>query len=53
MWSDHVFICVFHWRSVCREKGRGGGGAEKKVENGDKCKYQVICLTEGYRRMFL
>lgn len=53
MWSDHVFICVFHWRSVCREKGRGGCGAEKKVENEDKCKYQVICLTEGYRRMFL
>ena len=49
MWSDHVFICVFHWRSVCREKE----GVEKKVENEDKCKYKVICLTEGYRRMFL
>lgn len=20
MWGDDVFICVFHWRSVCREK---------------------------------
>ena len=29
------------------------GGGKKKVENEDKCKYQVICLTEGYRRMFL
>lgn len=23
MWGDHVFICVFHWRSVCREKKDG------------------------------
>lgn len=25
MWGDHVFICVFHWRTVCREKKDGGG----------------------------
>lgn len=40
MWGDHVFICVFHWRSVCREKKDGG----KKVENEDE--YQVTCVTK-------
>lgn len=39
MWSDHVFTCVFHWRSVCREKD-----GEKKLESEDK--YQVTCVTE-------
>lgn len=38
---------------VCFTGGLFAERREKIVENEDKCKYQVICLTEGCRRMFL
>lgn len=48
----YLYVC-FTGGLFAERRGEVGGRAEKKVENEDKCKYQVICLTEGYRRMFL
>lgn len=44
MWGDHVFICVFHWRPVCRDDGKQNK-KNKKIEH--ESKYQVTCVTEG------